>query len=220
MRKQFNSTWLLSLCLVLLIGAATSGYCQSAWTSEKGTGWLAISYQNALDGKHSFGQGENHFYFYGEKISDNGTMRFQSVFLDFGYSITDKLAVSVSLPYVQGKYNAPDSFPSLPTGFQLRTFGPHQVDNLPPANPRYSVPIDDEKYRGGFQDLGFRIRYNLITEPLAITPFVQYNVPSNGYPYYSHAVIGSRLAEFQVGSYLGKFLSPSLYLAGGYGFGV
>lgn len=205
------------LCLVYQFSAPSSGFAQGAWVAPKGTGSIAVTYENNFDDGHSFGNGENYQIIHNQKITDGGRVRTQAIFLDLAYSITDRLALTVDVPYMQARYYNPKTVPTDPvTGKPyFNAFGPHKLADG-------SIPIDNEKYHGGFQDLGFRLRYNLATRPFMITPFMQYNVPSHAYPYYSHAVIGNRVAEFQIGSYaggtLGSFL-PNAYVQGGYGLG-
>jgi len=204
-RPKFS--FLLLFCAVCLIGGSSFVFGQ-AWVAGKGTGSIAISYQNNFDDRHLFGNGADFLVINGQPNSDVGKIRLQAVFLDVGYSLTDKLALSVSLPYITAKYFAPTNPP-------FPGFGPHRLADG-------SIPIDDGQYHGGIQDLSLRVRYNIAAHPFMITPFLQYGFPSHAYQFYSHAVIGNRVAEFQIGSYaggtLGRFL-PNAYVQGGYSLG-
>jgi hypothetical protein len=193
--------FVLILC-VLEVCIATFGFAQSAWTPPKGTFSFAISYQNILDNAHSFAGGQQYLISNGEKVYGTATIRLQAAYADFGYAFTDKLFAGVSIPYMASKYDGT---------------GPHVFYD--PVTGNVTNPIDNGNYHGGFQDLGFRLRYNIATRPFMITPFIQYSVPSHDYPFYSHSVIGNRIAEFQIGSFLGSFVTDHLYLAGGYGIG-
>lgn len=203
--------------IICLTGQIVFG--QSAWTPPKGTYSVAISYQNNFSDRHSFGDGRDYLVVFGQRITDNGRVRDQAVYADFGYAFTDKLAISFDVPYMTAKYDKPKTFPVKPDGTPISTFGPHYFWEPGQAFPG-DILIDDGSYHGGIQDLTFRLRYNVATEPFMITPFLQYGVPSHSYPFYSHSVYGNHVAEFQIGSFLGGFLSDKIYLNGGYGFGI
>lgn len=218
-RGTLSGVLLVSICIAFQIGVPSCGFGQGAWIPPKGVGSFSISYQNNFSDRHSFGDGRDYLMVLGQKVTDNGGVRSQAAYLDFGYSFTDKLAVSFDLPYMQEKYLNPKTFPLGPDGLPNTGFGPHKFWD--PSNP--TIPpvalIDNQQYHGGFQNLGFRVRYNIATHPFMITPFLQYDVPSHAYPFYSHSVIGNRLAEFQIGTYVGGLVARNFYLSGGYGLG-
>jgi hypothetical protein len=220
------------LSLTILIGLqfvfATSGDCQ-AWVASKGTGAFSISYINNLDNKEYFGHGETYIMIppdpicsgvlgfseqycqqvppTGLQVSDFGRLRTQGVYFDVAYSVTDKLGLTISIPYLAPKYDAPAEETS--TYFSAHHF------------PDGSVPLDDGRYHGFFQELAFRARYNVAMHPFLITPFVQYNQPSNGYPTFSHAIVGRNVNSIAFGSYFGKTLGGFLsnaYVQGDYAF--
>jgi hypothetical protein len=219
-RKEGMKTGtLIAIFLFAISLACQCVFGQSAWISPKGTYSFSISYQNNFSDRHSFGDGRDYLIVLGQKISDNGAVRIQGSYLDFGYSPTDKLAVSFDLPYLTARYENPKTFPVKPDGTPISTFGPHYF--WQPGQPVPGVKlIDNGEYHGGIQDVGFRVRYNIATHPFMITPYAQYNVPSHGYEFYSHAVYGNHVAEFQIGSFLGGFLTDKTYLSGGYGLGL
>lgn len=97
--------------------------------------------------------------------------------------------MGVSLPYLAAKWTAP----SVPTDAQ---FAAHALANG-------TIPLDDGRYHGSFQDFAFRLRYNITAHPFLITPFIQYNLPSNNYLFYSHAVVGRNVNSIGIGTYLG-----------------
>jgi hypothetical protein len=163
----------------------------------KATGTIAISYVHAFVDQHLFGTGENYrILSNGVKTSDLGTLRSHAIYADFGYSITDKLAFSVSLPFIIRKYTAPEN--PLEPGL-----GKHQFKDG-------SIPLDDGDYHGSFQDLAFRVRYNLWTRPFYLTPFIEYNTPTNNYLFYSHAIVGNHVHQLNLGTYIGGLIDPVL----------
>ena len=124
-----------SLVLVLVLGtlplaSLRDSYAQGAWVAPKGTGFIGLSYQNNLVDRHAFGHGEDYLIINGHKDSQLGETRFQSVYLDFGYSLSNKLGISVSLPYTDTKYTKPPFNPI------FGPFGPHKLSDG-------SIPLDN-----------------------------------------------------------------------------
>lgn len=209
----------LFACLLFQLAFAVSGHCQ-AWISPRHTGSISISYINDFSNKDYFGHGENYiitpvdvtapdgtFYPKGTKIDEFGEARTQGAYFDFSYSFTDKLGVTASLPYLTAKYtvsaNATSAF-----------FVPHRF-------PDGSIQLDDGHYHGSFADIGLRLRYNITARPFMITPYVEYNGPSNDYLFYSHAIVGRHVNSLGIGSYFGGTLDrvlPNAYLQGRYGY--
>src|SRR5262249_11888883 len=84
------------------------------------------------------------------------------------------------------------------------------------------IPLDDGHYHGSFQDLNIRVRYNAWTHPFMITPFVEYITPTNGYMFYSHAIVGNHVRQLNVGVFLGSLIDrvlPNTYIHGRYSYG-
>jgi len=203
---RVSTIFVFILCMGCLIFAPSWTSAQGAWVEPKGTGSISLSYQNYFVDRHRFAHGEDYVIIKGQRVSDIGTIRFQTAFLDLGYSVTDNLGLSVSFPFVTAKYTAPLN-PLIPG------FGPHKLADG-------TIPIDDGRYHGGAQDFTIRLRYKIAARPLVITPFIQYGFPSTSYQFYSHAVIGNRVSEFEIGSYFGRVLDPFLpnfYVSGAYG---
>jgi|GEM_PF-1571407 len=207
-------TSLLRTILLLCVILFPVSILAQAWVSPKGTGSVSISYLNNLDNRDYFGRGEpyidvppNPMCPNGCRVNDFGELRTQGVYFDFTYSITDKLGLSASLPYLAPKYKAPTN----PTN---AFFAAHVF-------PDGSIPLDDGHYHGSFADVGFRVRYNVATNPFMITPFVEYNQPSHNYLFYSHSIVGADLKTFSLGTYLGSTLDsvlPNAYIQGRYAF--
>ncbi len=212
-KASYIGTFCIWLILIFVFFIPICSFAQ-AYVSSKGTGAISVSYQNSFVNQHLFSHGETFIITKDNQVvSLLGQIRFQAVFFDVSYSITDKLAVSGYIPYITGKFIEDGGSPS-------NQFGNAHVVVAPDGTK--SVPIDDGNYHGGFQDIGLRLRYNVTSYPVYVTPFVEYNSPSHAYPFYSHSVYGNRVAEFKVGSYFGRLLDPIIpntYIQGRYAFG-
>jgi len=200
--------------LGLQFAFTTIGNCQ-AWISPKHTGSFSISYLNDFSNEDYFGRGQHElitpvdvtgpdgtFYPAGTLVDQFGEVRTQGMYFDFAYSITDKLAVTASLPYLAPKYTVSSD----PTN---AFFAPHRF-------PDGSIQLDDGHYHGSFADLGLRVRYNVMAHPFLLTPFVEYNGPSHDYLYFSHGIVGQHINSIGFGAYAGGTID-NLYIQGRYG---
>lgn len=163
------------------------GFAQ-AWTSPKGTGTLTLSYQNQYTDTHYFGT---------HRI-DLGHIRLQGLYANLDYSVTDRLGVSVTLPYVAGRYTGTDPHPN-------------------------KEHIDDGRYHSTFQDFNLDARYHLTARRFAITPFMRTILPSHDYEFFAHSAVGTRLKEVQIGAFVGRRLNPILsdgYFQARYSYGI
>jgi hypothetical protein len=114
--------------------------------------------------------------------------------LDVDYSLTDRFALRVALPYIAAKYNG--AFP-------------------------HSLPIDSGAYHPTFQDFTVDLRYNLLRRPVVLTPFFRAVVPSHSYQYFAHSAVGRDQREFHLGINFGRRLDPVLpkaYFQGRYSY--
>jgi len=167
-----------------------------AWISPKGEGTVSLLYQYGFDRLHAYSDGST---------ADKGHMFMNTVILDTDFSLTDRLAVKVSLPYITGKYVGSS---------------PHQYVR---GDPTTVVALDDGNYHGGLQDFRAEVRYSLSRGALKVTPFFLANIPTHAYPIFGHAVIGTDSREYRVGVSLGRRLNPILpkaFLQGRYAFGL
>lgn len=166
-----------------------------AWLSPQGDGAVTILYQNDIERLHTFDDG---------RTKDRGHTYLDGLFLDTDFSLTDKLAVRVSLPFIEGKYVG--DYPHLLVRGEADT----------------AVSIDNGHYHGGFQDFRFNVRYSLSQRALKIVPFLQASLPSNNYPTLGHAAIGFNDHEYRAGVSVGRRLDPILpraFVQGQYAFG-
>jgi hypothetical protein len=177
MRGLKDTVSLLSLLLF-----ASSPVFAQAWVFPKGGGTVTASYQNIFVRDHLFQDGDAH---------DTGHILSHAVYVDTDYSLTDRLAVKVGLPYAAGRYYGPR---------------PH-VRTL--ADGR-STTIDDGTYHSTFQDFVMDVRYNVASHPLVFTPFFRTVVPSHDYEYFAHSAVGRDQRQYQFGANIGRRLDPIL----------
>lgn len=174
-----------SLGLVAIVFLAGTAHAQ-AWLPPKGEALYSINYGNLFVTKHYLGSranpGDNH-------ETDFGHIRGQSVGFDLGYGLTDRLAVSFGVPYVDTKYMG---------------INPHIAAD--------GSTIDDGKYHGTFQDYRMDLRYQALNGPIVISPFIAAVVPSHSYRFFAHSAAGRDLHEYLVGSSFGGRLDR---IAGG-----
>jgi hypothetical protein len=167
-----------------------------AWLSPKGEGTASVLYQYGFDRLHVFSDG---------RTKDRGHTFLDGVILDADFSLTSKLAVRLSLPYITGRY--------------LGSNG-HTVIR---GRPDTAVALDNGNFHGSLQDFRFDVRYSLSDRALKIVPFVQANIPSHNYPTLGHAAIGINVREYRAGVNVGRRLDPILpnaFVQGRYAFGL
>jgi hypothetical protein len=162
------------------LASASPGLAQ-AWLPPKGEAWATFDYSNLFINRHYWSDGSS--YSAGE-ISSN------TYLTNLGYSITDRLGVTVALPYADAKYDG--------------------------KNP-HLLPTDGGERQGSFTDFHLEARYNVFSRSAALTPFVTAILPSHHYEYFGHAVVGMDLKQFLVGTGFGfrsdSFL-PKAYVVG------
>src|SRR5436190_4971402 len=182
----------LICCLISLPGSLLS----QAWLSPKGEGTASVLYQYGFDRLHVFPDG---------RTKDRGHIFLDGLLLDTDFSLTDKLAVRLSLPYITGKY--------------LGRNGHTVVRGLPETG----VELDNGSYHWSLQDFRFDVRYSLSQGALKVVPFFQATIPSHHYPTLAHAAVGINVREYRGGVNFGRRLDPILpkaFFQGRYAFGL
>jgi len=166
-----------------------------AFVPPRGDGAVAILYQNQFVDQHSLDDGSR---------IDRGATRTQIIAVDLTYGVTDRLAVNASLPFIASHY--------------LGVF-PHKA-----AQFGRDSAIDVGGYHGTFQDLRVDVRYNAINPGGAVvTPYLSAVAPSHYYDYFGHGAAGRRIAELQMGAYIGRTLDrllPGAFVQARYGYGI
>lgn len=105
--------------------------------------------------------------------------------LSGSYSLTDKVTLFGSLPYIRKRHKG-----ALPHNALI------DFQNFTPPDLRV---VDDGSYHGGLQDLYVGASYRLRDERLKLSPFISYGTPVDDYPFYGHAAIGRNLWHVPVG---------------------
>jgi hypothetical protein len=120
---------------------------------------------------------------HGNRHPENGAQA-QTFTLGVEYSLTDRLAISASLPYTAARFCC----------------------NPSPNFPR--TGINDGHYHGAWQDYHFDVRYNVLTQPLVVTPFLAFVVPSHHYQTFLAEAVGRDLREAHIGVNVGRRFDP------------
>jgi hypothetical protein len=186
---------LLVLLAVPLLSLAGFLHAQ-AWVNPQDQGTVTLLYQYGFDRYHAMSKGE---------AVDRGHTYLQSVMLDVDYSLTERLAVRVGVPFIEGRYDGDQ---------------PHLLVR---GDPDTAVELDNGKYHGSMQDVRFDVRYNVSRSVLMVTPFAQAIIPSHDYPTLGHAAIGTDQREYRVGVNVGRQLNPWIpraFVQGRYAFGI
>ena len=160
-----------TLCLVAVVAFASAAAGQ-AWVPNKGEGDFSVIYQNVYTRDHLDQNG---------KPFDVGRIRVLGLVQAIDFGLTDKLAISASVPIVSGKYDG--NYPHL-------------------------LPIDNGNYHGGGGDFHLAARYQWRERPLTITPFIGVSFPAFAYQHFAHSAIGSDMWEVGLGFSAGRRLDP------------
>jgi hypothetical protein len=184
--------------VAVICGSAARPANGQAWLPERGEGTVSLLYQDVFVKYHEIpGIGNR----------DLGQITGRSILADVTYGMSDKVAVSVGIPWAWSRYNGTR---------------PHDLTNIPQQYWIPFTPIDDGAYHPTFQDFRFDVRYNVTKKGVVLTPFVGSIVPSHDYAYFGHSAVGRDLKELQVGSFAAKTLDalvPGLFVQGRYSYG-
>lgn len=189
---QFRVALAAVVVPMMLTVCASSARAQ-AFVPAQGEGAVSILFQDMYDKYH----------YLPTTAVDRGQINSEALLLDVTYGLTDKVAVSIGIPWVAAKYTG--NFP-------------HPLSDLTGVSP-----LDDGAYHGTLQDFRFNVRYNITKKGLALTPFIGSIVPSHDYTYFAHAAPGRDLNELQFGVSAAKLLDslvPGLLVQASYSYGV
>lgn len=181
---------LVSLALAVLAVSATTAFAQ-AWAPSAGLGSITVAVQNLHYSGHRLTDGT--FFPVGASVHD-------FVDIEGDYAFTDRLSVTVDIPFVFARYV--------------------DANPLPPFVP--FLPVDECRcWQTGWQDLGFAARYNILNGAFALTPSLSVGMPSHEYNFQGEAALGQRLKELRVAVDVGQRLdaiSQRLSVQGRYAY--
>jgi hypothetical protein len=153
--------------------------------SAHGQAWVAPKGEAAISLTYQYSNFPGHINNDGSRDPVNGSQS-QGVTLQLDYSASDRLGISASLPYLATRLGS----------------------NPAPGFPRPG--IDDGKYHSSWQDFHLDARYNVLTQPLVLTPFLTIVIPSHHYQTTGETAIGRDLREAHLGFDIGRLLDPLL----------
>jgi hypothetical protein len=160
------------------LGGATAASAQ-AWLPPRGEAALTLYYNHLWATEHIDYLG---------KPNSPGDMIFNNIGLDLSYSVTDRFAVRMGVPFVISKYDGAFPHPTLGG----------------------VVPQDDGNWHSTFQDFSSELRFRATQGSLVVTPFAGIAVPTHDYPTYGHGAPGRGLVEGRFGVSVGRLLDPIL----------
>lgn len=161
-----------------LLAACVPRVHAQAFVPDKGHGSIATDYQQVLVEQNT----DSH----GHRADLDGKIQYRTVHLNLDYGFADRWAVSVSLPFGSNRDHRNWAVPPS-----------HDPGMLP--DPHGQHLIDDDHYHAGWKDWNVGLRYQWITDPLAVTPFVKYGFPTHDYQYYGESALGLHQTELQAG---------------------
>lgn len=182
---SFGKRALLALAAFVLVPAACLA---QAWTPPAGTGSLWLTGQALHADAHTEGDGT---------LVHNIDLHSRSLTASVDYGVTDRLALSVSLPYVTSRYRGPV--------------------------PHAGSTVDDGAFHGAVSDLDLEIRYRAVDGRVVLTPFIGGQWPTRNYETLGHAAAGRGLTEYSAGVDAGheaQWLASGLFLGAGYQYSI
>jgi hypothetical protein len=174
----------LASAVLVIVATLPSALDAQALTPSQGDGSVSFLYQNV--------DFAGHLNFRGERVP-NGASHAHTFFVEFDYGLTDRVALSVGLPFVVSRYTG--------QGLACPACATTQFEFHQPF-------LDDGAYHSAFQDWRVELRYNVLQRGLFVTPIVGAVIPSHRYPNIGEAAPGRRLFELPVGVELARTLEP------------
>jgi len=162
---------------------AAAGFPQ-AWTPPAGQGTLWLGGQTLRTDAHLFADGTR---------VHNVEIRSNTATLGLDYGLTDRLALSLSLPYVSSR---------------LKSGAGHA-----------GALADDGNAHAFVTDLVMQLRYKAVDSAVVVTPLLAITLPTSDYPTIGHAAHGRGLNEYSAGfdiGYNATAISPYLFVSGSY----
>lgn len=166
-----------------------------AWVPERGEGTVSTSFDYInFDG---------HFESDGTRTPEAAS-KSRSFLFDTEYGVTNRLAITASLPIVSARYASTN-----PTSDSLLVLFNQALQVVDQGFYTHGF-LDDLHYHTTLQDFRFSARYRVVTSPIVVTPFIGSVVPSHDYAYVGESAPGRNLKELQFGADVGRRLNPFL----------
>lgn len=168
---------------LLLLSAATAANAQ-AWLMPAGEGVASVTYHNV--------EAKGHFTRTGDRL-DLGGSQSQALQILLDYSLTDHVALTLSIPYLWAR-NGADPSPVLGHS-----------------------GIDDGRYHSTWQDWTVGVRRSFLEGPLAASGSIDFVIPSHNYDVRGEAAPGRGLHEMIAAIQAERQFESQLYLQAQYG---
>lgn len=156
-----------------------------AWLAPRGHGTVSLAAEYLNTFAHTTGTGLE---------VRNIDLVAKTITVSLDYSTTDRLAIGLSVPYIESRYEG--------------------------ANPHPGAAVDDGTYHGTVTDFGISVRYvALNTDSITLTPVAFVLIPLHDYATMGHGAPGKGLYELGVGINAGHelvTLTPGLFVQGRY----
>ncbi|MEO6326707.1 MAG: hypothetical protein ABIQ65_18935 [Thermoanaerobaculia bacterium] len=165
---------LLGFCALVVSPGASA----QALTPQKGDATLSLTYQFADNTGHLDDRGD---------IVEVGSSVAHSFIPHLDYGLSDRLAVTITLPPLVATRNGHDPSPVLGT-----------------------TGIDDGTTHATLVDWNLTLRYTLLDWPVVLTPYVGAVFPSHPYETIGESAPGRHLVEYLVGFWVARRLTPAL----------
>jgi len=162
-----------SLLIALALTTSSVSAHAQAWVPPAGIGVVNVVYQAINNTNHRLADGS---------LFDGYDSLSRGVLFSLDYAFTDRLSITVGIPYLGSKYTGPE--PSF-----------------------FGLAVDDcFCWQHGWQDFGATARYNIANGPFAVTPSISFGLPSHNYDYFGEAVLGRNLNEIRLAIDVGRRL--------------
>ena len=178
------------LAVAGLFAAAPAHSFAQAWVPPGGVGAISVSFQGTANTGHRDAAGAMVRGF------DSSS---RTLSIDFDYAFTDRLSITVGIPYVGAKYTGPEP-----------AFFPVTIDEC-------------FCWNHGWQDINLVARYNLVGGAFSLTPSIAVGTPSHTYEDIGEAAIGRNWKEVRFTIDAGRqldMITPRLAVSARYGFAM
>lgn len=180
--------------LLLLLAAAGTAFagaeepaliCGCPSGLKRGDTSITFGYQR--------GNVTRHFNADGSEVS-RGRIKSAAAGVAVDYAFTDRLQMSVAVPYISASYSGAFAHPT---------------------------SLDNGATHSTFQNLRADLRYHMVFGETRVTPYIGYVLPTHDYETLGHAAVGSNLREQTAGINVERSLDrivPGAYVQGRYAF--